>query len=58
VAGDNQFFKEIGWLAAEEISTGWDEGNNAKSFRPIQAVNRDAMAAFMYRFNMKHSAVR
>jgi hypothetical protein len=58
VAGSNQFFKEIGWLAAEKISTGWDEGNNAKSFRPLQAVNRDAMAAFMFRLNMKHSAVR
>ena len=58
VAGGSRFFKEIGWLAAEKISTGWDEGNNAKSFRPLQAVNRNAMAAFMYRFNAKHSAIR
>jgi hypothetical protein len=58
VAGDNQFHKEISWLASEGISTGWDEGNGTKSFRPVQAVNRDAMAAFMYRFNMKYSAVR
>lgn len=45
-----QFYKEIAWLASKGISTGWDEGNGAKSYRPLQAVNRDAMAAFMYRF--------
>ncbi|MDQ0078979.1 hypothetical protein J2S97_004182 [Arthrobacter oryzae] len=56
VAVNNQFAKEIGWLASQEISTGWDEGNGAKSYRPLLPVNRDAMAAFMYRFNLKHSA--
>ncbi|MBP2216302.1 S-layer homology domain-containing protein [Arthrobacter sp. CAN_C5] len=45
VGSDNQFFKEINWLAGEEISTGYSDG----SFRPLQPVNRDAMAAFMYR---------
>ncbi|WP_459333056.1 S-layer homology domain-containing protein [Arthrobacter sp. Hz1] len=45
VSSDNQFYDEIGWLATEAISTGYSDG----SFRPIQPVNRDAMAAFMYR---------
>lgn len=45
VRTDNQFYKEISWLAAERISTGYPDG----SFRPVQPVNRDAMAAFMYR---------
>ncbi|MHA7142662.1 S-layer homology domain-containing protein [Arthrobacter sp. Sr33] len=45
VGSDNQFFDEISWLAAEGISTGYTDG----SFRPLQPVNRDAMAAFMYR---------
>jgi hypothetical protein len=45
VAPDNQFYREITWLAAEEISTGWEDG----TFRPYEPVNRDAMAAFLYR---------
>ena len=44
-----QFFDEISWLASQGISTGWTEADGSKSFRPVQAVNRDAMAAFMYR---------
>ncbi|ABK03717.1 polysaccharide deacetylase [Arthrobacter sp. FB24] len=50
VTPQTQFYKEIAWLASKGISTGWDEGNGAKSYRPLQTVNRDAMAAFMYRF--------
>ncbi|WP_333482069.1 polysaccharide deacetylase family protein [Arthrobacter sp. B2a2-09] len=43
------FYKEITWLSTQGISTGWDEGNGIKTYRPLQPVNRDAMAAFMYR---------
>ncbi|WP_258060197.1 S8 family peptidase [Arthrobacter sp. ZGTC212] len=50
VSTGNQFYKEISWLAAEEISTGWLESNGTKTYRPLQPVNRDAMAAFMYRY--------
>jgi hypothetical protein len=50
IAPGNQFYKEITWLASTGISTGWDEGNGRRSYRPLQPVNRDAMAAFMYRF--------
>jgi len=46
-----QFYKEITWLASMNISTGWDESNGTKTFRPVQPVSRDAMAAFMYRYN-------
>ena len=46
VATDNQFYREISWLAESGISTGWDDG----TFRPVQPVARDAMAAFMLRF--------
>ncbi|MET4060356.1 subtilisin family serine protease [Arthrobacter sp. UYP6] len=46
VATDNQFYKEISWLAESGISTGWPDG----SFRPLAPVKRDAMAAFMNRF--------
>lgn len=41
----NQFYREISWLAAEGVSTGYADG----TFRPVQPVNRDAMAAFLYR---------
>lgn len=43
------FYKEITWLSTQGISTGWDEGNGIRTYRPLQPVNRDAMAAFMYR---------
>jgi hypothetical protein len=46
VSAANMFYTEIEWLAAQGISTGWPDG----TFRPVSPVNRDAMAAFMYRF--------
>ncbi|MDN4486721.1 S-layer homology domain-containing protein [Demequina sp. SYSU T00039] len=42
----SEFYKEIEWLAAEGISTGWSDG----TFRPLRSVSRDAMAAFLFRF--------
>lgn len=45
----HQFYKEITWLADAGISTGWSVPGG-KEFRPSNAVTRDAMAAFMYRF--------
>ncbi len=40
-----QFYPEITWLAATGITTGWSDG----TFRPLDPVNRDAMAAYLYR---------
>ncbi|MPM48605.1 hypothetical protein SDC9_95331 [bioreactor metagenome] len=45
---DNQFYRQISWLADEKISTGWPVGDLFE-FRGLEPVNRDAMAAFMYR---------
>jgi YVTN family beta-propeller protein len=53
VATNNQFYKEITWLAGQGISTGWTESDGSKTYRPVQSVNRDAMAAFLYRFAHK-----
>lgn len=50
VATGNPFYKEITWLNSRAISTGWDQANGTKTYRPLQPVNRDAMAAFLYRF--------
>jgi sugar phosphate isomerase/epimerase len=49
VATDNQFYKEIAWLHEAEISTGWANGDGTFSYRPLEPINRDAMAAFLYR---------
>ncbi|HHU37951.1 MAG TPA: S-layer homology domain-containing protein [Propionibacterium sp.] len=45
ITPQTQFYKEMAWLAEKGISTGWDDG----TYRPWEPVNRDAMAAFMYR---------
>lgn len=49
VSVSNPFYKEISWLASQQISTGWAQKNGTKVFRPHDAVDRDAMAAFLYR---------
>lgn len=45
VTGNYQFYREISWLTAEGITTGYAD----KSFRPESAVTREAFAAFLYR---------
>ena len=50
VATNNLFFKEISWLAEQGISSGWVQADGTRIFAPVQPVNRDAMAAFMYRY--------
>jgi subtilisin family serine protease len=42
-----QFYQEIHWLAGTGISTGWNDG----SFRPVANTNRDAMSAFLFRWD-------
>ncbi|WP_299166914.1 S-layer homology domain-containing protein [uncultured Arthrobacter sp.] len=39
------FRADIEWLAANKLTTGWPDG----TYRPFTAMNRDAMAAFLYR---------
>ncbi|MDN3483561.1 S-layer homology domain-containing protein [Arthrobacter sp. APC 3897] len=53
VSTGNQFYKEISWLADQGISTGWSQPNGTRTFAPGQAVARDAMAAFMHRFDQR-----
>ncbi|WP_159450101.1 S-layer homology domain-containing protein [Demequina sp. NBRC 110056] len=43
------YYKEIAWLASEGISTGWAVGSK-KEYRPYEPIDRNAMAAFLYRF--------
>lgn len=51
VSTNNQFYKEIAWLDSTGISTGWQMSNGKREFRPLAPINRDAMAAFMYRMS-------
>ncbi|WP_181954326.1 GH25 family lysozyme [Kocuria coralli] len=41
-----QFYREIHWFAAQGITTGYANG----TYRPLNTTNRDAMAAFIYRY--------
>ncbi|SCQ75729.1 Hypothetical protein PFR_JS20-2_1868 [Propionibacterium freudenreichii] len=40
-----QFFNDICWLKESGITTGWPDG----TYRPVTAINRDAMIAYIYR---------
>lgn len=41
----DQFYKEITWLSAKRITTGYADG----TFRPDSDISREAIAAFLYR---------
>lgn len=51
VKKSDQFYKEIVWLSQQNITNGWSDG----TFRPKNHINRDAMAAFLYRFEGRPS---
>ena len=52
VSPQTAFYTEIEWLASTGITTGWREANGTATYRPLSPVNRDAMAAFLYRFSL------
>lgn len=43
------FYKEICWLAQQEIAKGYAD----KTFRPWDSISREAMAAFLHRYDDK-----
>ena len=43
------FFREIEWLTAEGVTTGFENPDGTWSFRPLHGVTREAMAAFLHR---------
>ncbi|GAB3527265.1 GH25 family lysozyme [Arthrobacter monumenti] len=45
----SKFYKEVTWLESTGITKGWDDG----TFRPLADINRDAMAAFLFRYDQK-----
>lgn len=46
VAPTDVFYKEISWLKDKKISNGWKDG----TYRPGTSITREAMAAFIYRY--------
>jgi len=50
VATSHPFYTAIAWMAAEGISTGTVTSSGAY-FKPADAVSREAMAAFLYRYD-------
>jgi len=51
VSTSQPFYKEMAWLSDNGISTGWVESNGSRTYRPLQTIRRDAMAAFLYRYD-------
>lgn len=49
VAPDMKFADEMCWMKTEGISKGWSNG----TYRPLSPVKRDAMAAFLQRYDAK-----
>lgn len=45
VPRDDYFFEKVAWAAQLGITTGWSDG----TFRPTEAISREAMAAFIHR---------
>ena len=51
VSGNNQFLEEIRWMRTTSISTGYEVGGGYREYRPLANVSREAMAAFLYRYD-------
>ena len=49
VPADSQFATEIAWAKSKFIAKGWPDG----SYQPLAPMNRDAMAAFLYRLSVE-----
>ncbi|MCR4870222.1 MAG: S-layer homology domain-containing protein [Atopobiaceae bacterium] len=49
VTPDTPHAAEVWWLAHAGISTGWNEPDGTHTFRPMNSVVRQDMAAFLYR---------
>lgn len=53
VTTDRENYREVCWMVSMNISTGWSDG----TFRPLEAVQRNAICAFLYRYSRNVIAV-
>jgi ribosomal protein L34 len=51
VPTNHQFYKEIAWLEAEKVTTGWTDDAGSRTYQPQSPINRAAMAAFLHRLS-------
>ena len=49
VSSAHPFYREMTWMSQSGISKGWATADGAKEYRPHTPVDRDVMAAFLYR---------
>ena len=45
----DEHYESVLWAYQNGIAKGWEEEDDTLTYRPLQPVNRDAMAAFLYR---------
>ncbi|NQX29547.1 S-layer homology domain-containing protein [Microbacteriaceae bacterium VKM Ac-2854] len=50
VSGLNPFFYSIEWMNTRGLSTGYVGADGTVTYRPLEAVSRQATAAFLYRY--------
>lgn len=53
VSKNQKFAKEITWMSGTGITTGW-KTSQGLTYQPKEPVKRDAMAAFLHRYDTKH----
>ena len=49
VKGSTPHAKEIRWLGSVGVSEGWTEDDGTRTFRPLDTIKRQDMAAFLHR---------
>jgi len=49
VPTSSTFYKQIEWMKAQGVSTGTNMGDGTFQYKPLDAVSRQAMSAFLYR---------
>ena len=53
VPADNQFYREITWIASHQIDRGYSDG----TFRPLNNMDRATMAAYVYHIAARRSSL-
>lgn len=51
MSASHPFYTEVEWLYSKSISNGWQQPDDTRIYKPGDAIARDAMAAFLYRFS-------
>lgn len=55
VSPSHPFYDEVQWLAHRGITTGWEEADGTRTYRPAENIQRAAIAAYFYRLAAPHN---